>query len=166
MEQKKFYNQEVSVGYQILLTLSTQIIGYGLAGIARRYLVRPPSMIWPGLLASTAMFSTLHKSENKIADGWSISRWKFFLYVWLGAFLWYFVPGLLFPALSYCNVITWFAPDNVTIANLVRGVIDPYTFTDSFSSASRPGWLFSPLPLIGLRSRILALLCYHHGGLQ
>ena len=68
---------------------------------------------------STAMFTTMHKSENKPVNGWTISRWKFFLWVWTGAFAWYFVPGLLMPALSYFNVITWFAPDNVPIANLV-----------------------------------------------
>ena len=76
-------------------------------------------MIWPGVLMSTAMFTTMHKSENKPANGWSVTRYKFFIYVWIGAFVWYFLPGLIFPALSYFNVITWFAPDNVIIANLV-----------------------------------------------
>lgn len=61
----------------------------------------------------------MHKSGNKKADGWKISRWNFFLLVWLGAFAWYFLPGLLMPALSYFNVITWFAPENVVVANLV-----------------------------------------------
>ncbi|KAL8711267.1 MAG: hypothetical protein Q9225_007145 [Loekoesia sp. 1 TL-2023] len=60
----------------------------------------------------------MHKSENKIADGWHITRWKFFLFVFFGAFAWYFLPGLLFPALSYFSVITWFAPKNVVVANL------------------------------------------------
>lgn len=80
-------------------------------------------MIWPGTLMSTAMFSTMHKTTNKEADGWSISRYKFFILVWGGAFLWYFVPGLLMPALSYFNVITWFAPKNVVLSNLVRAFI-------------------------------------------
>ena len=120
MEQTKFYHQETSILYQILLTISTQILGYAFAGLTRRYLVRPPSMIWPGTLMSTAMFTTMHKSENKVANGWEVSRWNFFLYVWLGALAWYFLPGLLMPALSYFSVITWFAPKNVVVANLVR----------------------------------------------
>ena len=118
VEQKKFYRQEATVVYQLLLTISTQILGYAFAGMARRYLVKPPSMIWPGTLASTAMFATLHKSENKVANGWRITRWRFFVIVWSGSFLWYFLPGLLMPALSYFNVLTWFAPDNVVVANL------------------------------------------------
>ncbi|KND88829.1 Glutathione transporter 1 [Tolypocladium ophioglossoides CBS 100239] len=118
VEQTQFYNQEAPIVYQLLLTISTQILGYGFAGMARRFLVRPSGMIWPGTLMSAAMFSTLHKQDNKPANGWTISRWKFFYVVWGAAFTFYFLPGLLFPALSYFSVITWFAPKNVVIANL------------------------------------------------
>ena len=110
----------MTIIYQILLTLSTQILGYAFAGLTRRFLVRPPSMIWPGTLMSTAMFTTMHKRDNKIANGWTITRHRFFVYVLMGAFAWYFLPGLLMPALSYFSVITWFAPKNVVVANLVR----------------------------------------------
>lgn len=118
VEQTMFYKQEASIMYQLLLTLSTQILGYAFAGITRRFLVRPSGMIWPSTLMSAAMFTTLHKEENKPADGWRISRWNFFYIVWTTAFLFYFFPGLLMPALSYFNVITWFAPKNVVVANL------------------------------------------------
>ncbi|KAI1170215.1 OPT-domain-containing protein [Nemania sp. FL0916] len=132
VEQTQFYKQEVSIVYQLLLTLSTQILGYTFAGLTRRFLVRPSGMIWPGTLMSAAMFTTLHKEKNEPANGWKISRWKFFYVVWLCAFLFYFLPGLLMPALSYFNVITWFAPDNVVVANLF-GVVSglglfPLTF--------------------------------------
>lgn len=132
VEQTQFYKQEASITYQLLLTLSTQILGYTFAGLTRRFLVRPSGMIWPGTLMSAAMFTTLHKEENKPANGWTMSRWKFFYVVWLSAFIFYFLPGLLMPALSYFNVITWFAPDNVVVANLF-GVVSglglfPVTF--------------------------------------
>lgn len=120
VEQHKFYQQEVPILYQLLLIISTQVLGYAFAGLTRRFLVRPSAMIWPGTLMSTAMFSTMHKTANKKANGWSISRYKFFILVWAGAFVWYFVPGLLMPALSYFNVVTWFAPKNVVVSNLVR----------------------------------------------
>ncbi|KAK0391235.1 hypothetical protein NLU13_0736 [Sarocladium strictum] len=118
VEQTHFYNQEAPILYQLLLTISTQILGYGFAGLSRRILVRPSGMVWPGTLMSAAMFSTLHKQENKPANGWKISRWRFFFIVWSVGFAFYFVPGLLFPALSNFNVLTWFAPRNVVIANL------------------------------------------------
>ncbi|KAI0110089.1 OPT-domain-containing protein [Daldinia grandis] len=132
VEQTQFYKQDVGIVYQLLLTLSTQILGYTFAGLARRFLVRPAGMIWPGTLMSAAMFATLHKEENKPANGWTISRWKFFFTVWISGFIFYFLPGLLMPALSYFNVITWFAPNNVVVANLF-GVVSglglfPVTF--------------------------------------
>ncbi|KAK7997966.1 hypothetical protein PG989_006006 [Apiospora arundinis] len=132
VEQTQFYKQDASIVYQLLLTLSTQILGYAFAGLTRRFLVRPSGMIWPGTLMSAAMFTTLHKEENNVANGWTMSRWKFFYIVWTGAFVFYFFPGLLMPALSYFNVITWFAPDNVVVSNLF-GVVSglglfPVTF--------------------------------------
>lgn len=166
VEQHKFYHQNPTIVYQLLLTISTQILGYAFAGLTRRYLVRPSSMIWPGTLMSTAMFSTMHKSENKIADGWKISRWKFFIYVWIGAFCWYFIPGLLMPALSYFNVLTWFAPSNVVVANLVSGshivrwtsidsrivwcIIWPWPFPNDLRLGSNcVHWLTTIDPLVG-----------------
>ncbi|KAK1962410.1 OPT oligopeptide transporter [Colletotrichum sublineola] len=132
VEQSKFYHQEATIPYQVLLTLSTQILGYAFAGLTRRFLVRPSGMIWPGTLMSAAMFGTLHKEENRIADGWRISRWKFFYLVWFGGFVFYFLPGLLMPCLSYFNFITWFAPKNVVVANffgVVSGLgLFPLTF--------------------------------------
>ncbi|CAK7262797.1 hypothetical protein SEPCBS57363_000227 [Sporothrix epigloea] len=132
VEQTHFYKQNVSIIYQLLLIISTQVIGYTFAGLSRRFLVRPSGMIWPSTLMSAAMFATLHKEENKPANGWRISRWHFFYAVFLSAFAFYFIPGLLMPALSYFNVITWFAPKNVVVANLF-GVVSglglfPLTF--------------------------------------
>lgn len=42
--QRVFYNQSWSFGYQWLVVMSTQLIGFSIGGIARRFLVAPPSM--------------------------------------------------------------------------------------------------------------------------
>ncbi|KAG9081544.1 hypothetical protein FS749_007583 [Ceratobasidium sp. UAMH 11750] len=49
-----FFNQDWAkqFGYQITLSLSFQLIGYGLAGLSRRFLVYPTAAIWPRNLAS------------------------------------------------------------------------------------------------------------------
>ncbi|KAF2673510.1 OPT superfamily oligopeptide transporter [Microthyrium microscopicum] len=118
VEQTKFYGQDVTLIYQLLLTLSTQILGYAIAGMTRSFLVRPAGMVWPGTLVAKAMLSSLHKNENKPAGNWTISPFRFFLYVFLGSSAFYFLPGFLMPALSYFSVLTWFAPNNVVVANL------------------------------------------------
>jgi hypothetical protein len=101
-------------------------------------------MIWPSTLVSTAMFTALHKDENKPADGWTISPRKFFTRVFSGSVAFYFLPGLLFPALSYFSVITWFAPKNVIVANLVsRTLSSDHDLADSSSLEYRPDWACS-----------------------
>ncbi|KAL9098443.1 MAG: hypothetical protein Q9163_005895 [Psora crenata] len=144
VEQSKFYGQDVSIVYQLLLTISTQILGYSFAGLARRFLVRPPSMIWPATLMSTAMLTAMHKSEDIAANGWRITRWNFFIVVWGAAFAWYFVPGLLVPALSYFSVITWFNPDSVILSNLfgVRSGLGLFPMTFDWAQVAYIG---SPL---------------------
>lgn len=80
-----------SAGFQIMLALSTQLIGYGCAGLTRRFLVYPSAMIWPKNLAAIALNKALHNDNgNAEVHGWKISRFRFFMYAFLGMFV-YFV---------------------------------------------------------------------------
>lgn len=42
--QRVFYHQTWNFSYQWLVTMSTQLIGFSIGGICRRFLVSPPSM--------------------------------------------------------------------------------------------------------------------------
>lgn len=42
--QRVFYNESWSFTYQWLIVMSTQLIGFSIGGIMRRFLVSPPSM--------------------------------------------------------------------------------------------------------------------------
>lgn len=42
--QRVFYNQVFNFSYQWLMVMSTQLIGFSIGGICRRFLVQPPSM--------------------------------------------------------------------------------------------------------------------------
>jgi hypothetical protein len=70
-------------GFAILFTLATQMTGLGLAGMFRKYLVYPASMIWPGILPNAALFHTLHDGVVQLdpaaTSGWKIPRFRFFL---------------------------------------------------------------------------------------
>lgn len=115
--QKVFYTQQLSFSYQIMLILSTQIIGFSLGGLLRQFLVWPSSMIWPGALVNCALFNTLHKNYGQLDRG-HISRERFFCIVLACSFVWYWVPGYLFTALSVFNWICWIAPQNVVVNQL------------------------------------------------
>lgn len=89
--QSVWYNQDFGWWFALLYTITTQMIGYGLAGISRRWLVWPAAMIWPQNLVNTSLFYALHDhspSDPTLTNGWRISRYRFFLYVCLGAFVW------------------------------------------------------------------------------
>jgi hypothetical protein len=50
--QKVYLDMPTPVGYQILLALSMQMFGLGLAGLSYRYIIEPPHMVsrnWPYL---------------------------------------------------------------------------------------------------------------------
>ncbi|KAJ7784098.1 OPT oligopeptide transporter protein-domain-containing protein [Mycena metata] len=117
--QQIYFHQKLSWAYQILLILGTQIFGISLGGMLRQYAVWPSSMIWPSALVSSALFNTLHKNYGK-RDRGHMTRERFFLIVCACSFVWYWVPGYLFTALSVFNWICWIAPTNTRV-NTVFG---------------------------------------------
>ncbi|KAF8625334.1 hypothetical protein AX17_006876 [Amanita inopinata Kibby_2008] len=114
--QRVFYHQNNGFLYKWMLVMSTQLIGFSIGGIARRFLVAPPSMIWPNALVSCALFNTLHsQSYAGIGQHEGISRERYFAYVFVAAVVWYIFPGYLFQALSIFTWVCWIVPDNVKI---------------------------------------------------
>lgn len=115
---KSFYNFNLKPGFYVLIVLVAQLLGFGVAGLAAPWLVEPARIIWPGVLSNCAMLETLHSRANSVANGWRITRLRFFMYVMTGAFVWYFFPGLIFTALSYFTWVCWIAPKNVIVNHL------------------------------------------------
>lgn len=122
-----FYGEKVlsnSAAWQITTLIATQMLGYGCAGISRRFLVSPPSMIWPRPLANIALTKALHRDDGKDAqnsvNGWTISRYRFFLFCFWAMFVWYWIPNYIFQPFALFNWPTWISPSNVKLA-LIMG---------------------------------------------
>ncbi|KAJ7030206.1 small oligopeptide transporter [Mycena alexandri] len=112
--QRVYYSQTYNFSCKFVV-MSTQLIGFSIGGIARRFLVAPPSMIWPANLVNCALFNTLHSQYYAgIGTRGGLSRERFFLYAFLGSFFWYFFPGFIFQALSYFSWVTWIRPNNTS----------------------------------------------------
>ncbi|BEJ18145.1 hypothetical protein CspHIS471_0704220 [Cutaneotrichosporon sp. HIS471] len=114
-----FYKTPLGVGFNFTYILATQVTGLTIAGIARRFVVWPASMLWPGVLVSTTILNTLH-ADSDIGTG-GMSRQRFFMIMSILAFFYYFLPGYLFSALSYFSYATWIAPRN-HVVNQLMGV--------------------------------------------
>ncbi|CAK7899875.1 oligopeptide transporter 2 [[Candida] anglica] len=117
-KSEQFYGNEwASWGYQILLILSTNFLGFGFAGVLRRFAVYPINAIWPSILPTVALNRALLKPErNENINGWTISRYYFFFIATTASFVWNWVPEYLFAALSSFNWMTWIAPENKNLA--------------------------------------------------
>ncbi|KAJ7738247.1 oligopeptide transporter [Mycena maculata] len=117
--QRVYYAQTYSFGYQWMVVMSTQLIGFSIGGIARRFLVQPPSMIWPYNLVTCALFNTLHAQQYAgVGARGGFSREKFFYLAWGAGVLWYLVPGYLFTGLSFFSWVCWIVPDDVVVNQL------------------------------------------------
>lgn len=128
----KFYGFHLYPGFSILVVLCCQLLGFGVAGLSAPWLVEPADIIWPGVLSNCALLSSLHSRANAVANGWKISRLRFFMFVMAGAFTWYFFPGLIFVGLSYFSWVCWIALNNLIVNHLfgmVTGLgLSPITF--------------------------------------
>jgi hypothetical protein len=85
-----FYKRSLHPVIGILFVITSQILGYGLAGMMRKFLVWPASMIWPANLVNCALFRTLHndqdndsKEEANKESRWKMTRLRFFFSVLL-----------------------------------------------------------------------------------
>ncbi|VVT57172.1 uncharacterized protein SAPINGB_P005570 [Magnusiomyces paraingens] len=119
-----FYNNKwANSGYQFTLILSTQFIGFGLAGFVRHVLVYPEKCIWPTILPTIALNRALMvKETSENINGWTISRKKLFLFAFLAMFFYFWLPNYLFQALSTFNWITWISPHNFNLATITGSI--------------------------------------------
>lgn len=145
LAQNRFYHSDFGVGFAICAILSTQIIGFSLAGLARKVLVEAPSAIWPANLVSATFLTNLHINENHEANGWKISRFAFFAIVFCGNFIWYFFPGYIFTALSYFAWPTWIAPNNVKVNQVFGASSGMGLWPITFDWNQIAGYIGSPL---------------------
>lgn len=52
----------------------SQMVGYGVAGITRRFLVKPATMLWPTVLPNVALFTALNGVKTKGDEIGGVSR--------------------------------------------------------------------------------------------
>ncbi len=123
----QYFNMEYagSFAYQICIGLGTNLIGYGLAGVCRRFLVYPAYCVWPTSLVTVSLIAAFHDQKNEPVMGplkrmITIGRLRFFLYAFGLMFVYFWIPNFFFTALSMFSWITWIAPDNM-ILNTISG---------------------------------------------
>ncbi|KAF8700923.1 hypothetical protein AX14_000602 [Amanita brunnescens Koide BX004] len=160
-----YYGLSVNYWFQLVLVLGTQLTGFGLAGLCRQFLVWPSTMVWLQNLVVCSLLCALH-SEDKEEAAQSgaglevevgrgvdmmgrqskrpMTRYKYFVIVSVGSFLFFFLPGYLFQALSNFSFICWAVPNNVTVNQLfgVHSGLGMSFFTFDWTQIT---WIGGPL---------------------
>ncbi|KAL3521814.1 hypothetical protein ACH5RR_014648 [Cinchona calisaya] len=116
---KAYYNQNLNFLCALLIVLTTQIVGYGWAGMLKKYLVDPVEMWWPVNLAQVSLFRTLHEKEVKKTKG--LTRMQFFLVMFVGSFAYYILPGYFLQVLTFFSWVCWVWPKSVTAQQIGSG---------------------------------------------
>ncbi|KAK7519719.1 OPT oligopeptide transporter protein-domain-containing protein [Phyllosticta citriasiana] len=117
--------------YQVLVALVTNFMGYGIAGFLRRFLVYPTYCVWPTSLVAIALNESFHSVVGPKKRIYTASRLRWFTVVFVGMFIYFWLPNYLIQALSFFNWPTWIAPHSIHL-NAITGM--------------RNGPGFNPLP--------------------
>lgn len=115
--QNLYYSNAPGPAGSIFLLLATQMVGYGIAGQLRNFLVYPVNMIWPTSLPTVSLLRTLNGSQQE-------SRWRtrFFFMVFTGIFIYEFIPQYMMPLLGGISIICLAKNDSVWVQRLFGGL--------------------------------------------
>ena len=112
-----YYGLSRDYWFQVVLVVVPLLMGFGLAGLCRRFLVWPASMVWPQNLVICALLNTFHGKDDEevphasgaeecrdgrgmgILGRWRkrpMTRYRYFIIVFVGSFLFFFLPGAKF----------------------------------------------------------------------
>ncbi|KAF1992314.1 OPT superfamily oligopeptide transporter [Aulographum hederae CBS 113979] len=97
--QKLYYNINPNPFVAILLLLSSQLLGYGMAGILRKSLVYPTKMIYPSILPLSSLVEVLHREKDEMKK-----RFNIFWIILGGVAVWELFPQYIMPILTGVSV--------------------------------------------------------------
>ncbi|KAL3373976.1 hypothetical protein AABB24_005774 [Solanum stoloniferum] len=140
---KLYYKRPLEFFPALLIMATTQMLGFGWAGIFRKLLVEPAEMWWPGSLVQVSLFRALHEKENR-AKG-STTRIQFFLIALVFSFAYYVFPGYLFQMLTSFSWLCWFAPKSIFVQQLGSGMQGLGIGAIGFDWTTISSYLGSPL---------------------
>ncbi|SJL04672.1 related to OPT1-high-affinity glutathione transporter [Armillaria ostoyae] len=95
-----FYDLHLNSAVAIFQIFSTQMIGYGIAGLLRTLLVYPTYAFYPSYISVVNLLQSLHFSGTLNAK-----KRKFFWIVFAAIFFWEWIPQYPFPLLTAISVI-------------------------------------------------------------
>ncbi|KAF8148520.1 OPT oligopeptide transporter protein-domain-containing protein [Mycena galopus ATCC 62051] len=91
-----YYGIEPNVAVGVFTLIGSQLMGYGLGGIMRAFLVYPTYMVHPSLLPTVQLLDALHHGKKIFLQK---KRVRFFWSCFIGIFCWEWFPEFIAPSL-------------------------------------------------------------------
>ncbi|XP_038886406.1 oligopeptide transporter 6-like [Benincasa hispida] len=117
---KLLYRRQLTFLPALLIMLTTQILGFGWAGIFRKYLVEPGEMWWPSNLVQASLFRALHEKEKRPKRSTTLTQ--FFILAMICSFAYYIFPGYLFMMLTSFSWLCWFNSKSLLLHQMGSGM--------------------------------------------
>jgi OPT family oligopeptide transporter len=114
--QDLYYNSTPNAAASVFLVISSQLLGYGIAGLLRSVLVWPTKVLWPINIPVNSLLETLHRDRKETK-----SRLKVFYIVFACLFVWEVIPEYIFPVLQGVSVFCLAHQDSLVFTNIFGG---------------------------------------------
>ncbi|KAF5348950.1 hypothetical protein D9758_014208 [Tetrapyrgos nigripes] len=99
--QDLYYNVRPNAAIGIFTLIASQLVGYGLAGVMRRFLVYPTFAIYPQLMPNVQLFDALHRGSSSVMQK---KRVRFFWIIFIAIFIWEWFPEYIAPTLTGISI--------------------------------------------------------------
>lgn len=114
--QQLFYGGYPSRAAGIFITLASQLIGYGIAGMLRDVLVYPTRLLWPINLPVATLLETLHRDKKETKR-----RLKVFYIIFGCIFVWEAFPEYIFTVMTGVSIFCLADQHSLVFTNLFGG---------------------------------------------
>ena len=114
--QQLFYGGYPSHAAGIFITITSQLIGFGIAGLLREVLVYPTKLLWPINLPVTSLLESLHRDKRETKGKLRVFYWIFGV-----IFVWEVIPEYMFTVLEGVSIFCLANQDSLVFTNLFGG---------------------------------------------
>ncbi|KAI3614519.1 oligopeptide transporter [Moniliophthora roreri] len=114
----RFYGYTPNTAVAVFTLLGSQLLGYGLAGMMRSFLVYPTFSVFPNLMPTVQMMDVLHRGQENLLQQ---KRIKFFWVLFAGIFVWEWFPEYIAPLLTGISVFCLARQDSAWVTRIFGG---------------------------------------------
>ncbi|KNE61034.1 OPT family small oligopeptide transporter [Allomyces macrogynus ATCC 38327] len=110
--QRAFYNLDIGPAASILFLIGTSVLGFGISGVCRKFLIKPAHMVWPSILPQVALYGAFHITQENKSGKKHLSSLQVFFIGACAMFVYHLIgPGWISPMLSQLPLLCWIAPN-------------------------------------------------------